>query len=104
MGKKFITVENEKVRLIHYMPFDVKEGLGKSEEELLKEGYLLDEIPEPKQIEGKVAMPHYTPGKGFYYEYENDPRSQNMTLVQSVLAGIITPEQFEQITGVPYTA
>lgn len=87
MSKKFITVENGKVQLIHYMPFDAKEGLGKTETE---------------QIAGKTATPRYTEERGFYYEYMDAASSQNMTLVQSVQAGIITPEQFWQITGVLY--
>lgn len=104
MSKKFITVESGKVQLIHCMPFDAKEGLGKTEEELLKKGYLLDDIPEPQRIEGKIAEAHYTPEKGFYYEYIDAPNSQNMTLVQAVKNGKISPEQFKKITGMPYTA
>lgn len=104
MNKKFIRTENGKVELIHYMPFDKRHGLGKTEEELLKEGYLLDDIPEPQRLEGRIAEAHYTPEDGFYYEYIDAPGSQNMTLVQSVQAGIITREQFEQITGMPYMA
>lgn len=101
--KKFIRVEGTKVTFTHYMPFDVKEGLGKTEEELLKEGYILDDIPEPQRIEGKIAEAHYTPEKGYYYEYIDAPSSQNMTLVQAVKNGTISPEQFQAITGVPYT-
>lgn len=105
MDKVFITVnETGRVMFTHYMPFDVKEGLGKTEEELLKEGYLLDEIPEPQRIEGKIAEAHYTPEKGFFYEYIDAPSSQNITLTQAVKNGTITPEQFQAITGMPYTA
>ena len=71
--KKYITVENERVMLIHNMPFDPVNGLHKSEEELLKTGVLLDEVPEPEQIEGKIALPYYNAEKGFHYHYEDAP-------------------------------
>jgi hypothetical protein len=38
---------NGKVGLIHYLPFDEEQGLGKTEEELLQKGLLVDSIPEP---------------------------------------------------------
>lgn len=100
--KKFITANSEgKVQLIHSMPFDVVNGLGKTEAELLQMGYLLDKVPEPEHIEGKIPTAHYTAEKGFYYEYADAPK-QNMTLIESVKAGIITSEQFKQITGIDY--
>lgn len=76
MGKKFITVEETRVQLIHYMPFDEKEGLKMTEEELMQIGYLLDEIPEPEPVEGKIPEPHYTPEKGFWYEYVDAPKTE----------------------------
>lgn len=102
MSKKFITTEETRVVLTHYMPFDSVNGMGKTEVELSQMGYLVDNIPEPEQIEGKIPEAHYSPEKGFWYEYIDQPQSQNMTLAQSVEAGVITPEQFEQITGVKY--
>lgn len=76
MSKKFIKVENDKVTFIHYLPFDEKNGMGKTEEELLKEGYLVDEIPEAEEKEGMVAVMYYEPQKGFWYEYEEAPLSE----------------------------
>lgn len=108
MSKKFLRVEGTRVTLIHYMPFDAVNGLGKTEEELSAEGVLVDTIPEPDVIVGKIAVTHYTPEKGIYYEYVDAPQppqapqSQNMTLAQSVKAGIISAEQFKQITGMDY--
>lgn len=101
--KKFIRTEGTKVTFTHYMPFDEKNGLGKTEDELLKEGYLLDEIPEPQQQEGKVAEAHFSPEQGFWYEYTDVAAPHGTTLSESVKAGIITPEQFRQITGINYT-
>lgn len=106
--KKFITIENGakegKVMLTHYMPFDAVDGLGKTEAELLKEGVLVDEIPEPEQIDGKIATPYYTEKDGYHYIYEDAPQTQgqNMTLVQAVRNGTISPDQFQAITGIPY--
>ncbi len=79
MNKKFITVEETKVQLIHFMPFDAKDGLGMTEEELLKVGFLVDEIPEPQVVEGKIAEAHYTIEKGFWYEYVDAPASDEYT-------------------------
>nr|DAW50978.1 MAG TPA: protein of unknown function (DUF5320) [Caudoviricetes sp.] len=73
MGQKFIKTENTKVVYTHFMPFDEKDGLKKTEEELLQEGYLIDEIPEPDRQEGKIAEAHYTPEQGYYYEYVDAP-------------------------------
>ncbi len=43
---KFITYnENFEIQLIHNMPFDEINGLGKTEEELLQMGALVDSIP-----------------------------------------------------------
>lgn len=43
---KFITYnENFEIQLIHNMPFDEVNGLGKTEEELLQMGALVDSIP-----------------------------------------------------------
>ena len=43
---KFITFnENFEIQLIHNMPFDEVNGLGKTEEELLQMGALVDSIP-----------------------------------------------------------
>lgn len=49
------------VSYIHYMPFDPKYGLGKSEEELKKTGYLVDSLPEYSEEipEGKKPELHY---------------------------------------------
>lgn len=66
--KKFLRLQGEKVMLIHHMPFDKKNGLGKTVAELEQEGVLVDEIPEKPDVnEGEVALPYYTQEKGFHY-------------------------------------
>ena len=42
----YIETKNEIIVYEHYMPFDPKYGLGKSEEELKETGYLVESIPE----------------------------------------------------------
>ena len=88
MGKKFIKTENTKVVFTHFMPFDETYGLKKTEEELLQEGYLIDEIPEPEQQEGKIAEAHYTPEKGYYYEYVDAPEPKPETDVAALQAEV----------------
>lgn len=104
MSKKFLRLEGTKVVLIHYMPFDAVNGLGKTEAELEKEGVLVDAIPEPEMIAGKFAVAHYTPEKGVYYEYVDAPKpvAENLSLADSVKSGIITKDQYKQITGTEF--
>ena len=42
----YIRTENGRITFTHYMPFDPVYGLGKTEEELKKTGYLVEVIPE----------------------------------------------------------
>ena len=61
---------------IHHMPFHEQYGLGKTKEELEKEGILVDSIPEPEQIEGKSAVLYCNPTKTeLWYEYEDIPKT-----------------------------
>ena len=65
-----------RVGFIHHKPFDEKDGLGKTEEELLQIGALVDEIPEPEQKDGKIPVMYYDPENNkIYYEYEDKPLS-----------------------------
>ena len=75
MSKKFIQVDGNRVMLIHNMPFDPVNGLGKTEAELNQMGVLLeeDQITEPEKRPGKTALPYYTTEKGFYWAYEDAP-------------------------------
>lgn len=58
---------NIRVNFQHFSPLDTKDGLSK---EILKEGYLVDEIPDPQNVEGAMPVLHYniTEGK-CYYKY-----------------------------------
>ncbi|GKV70295.1 hypothetical protein NCCP2716_27930 [Sporosarcina sp. NCCP-2716] len=68
---------NGKVAFTHFMPFDEKEGLGKSEEELKKEGILVESIPEPEQREGFASILNVNPeDNSLFYTYEEVPMSQ----------------------------
>ena len=42
----YIETTNGKVTFTHYLPFDPVYGLGKTEEELLETGYLVESVPE----------------------------------------------------------
>lgn len=57
-NRKYIEVEGDVVTYIHYMPFDEKNGLGKTEEELLTTGFLVEDVAEPEFIDGKKSI-HY---------------------------------------------
>lgn len=71
------TDEESKVNYTHYMPFDPIHGLGKTEEELLQDGYFVDAIPEPTEIPGKTHMLKFTIEKNIFYEYvDREPTDQ----------------------------
>lgn len=68
----FIKLDNSYVTYIHYMPFHEKHGFKKTREQLEQEGILVNEVPEPEQIEGKAAILHANPEtKELWYEYED---------------------------------
>lgn len=71
--KKFIQLDGERVTLIHNMPFDPVHGFGKTEAELSQLGVLLDDIPDPEPMEGKIPIPYYNSVQGFHYRYEDAP-------------------------------
>nr|DAQ05031.1 MAG TPA: hypothetical protein [Caudoviricetes sp.] len=73
----FIKTENDKVTYMHYMPFDKIYGLGKTKAELLRDGYLVDAIPnyEGEVPDDKTAELHYN-GTEFSYVLVDKPKSQ----------------------------
>lgn len=61
----------------HNMPFDAKEGLGKTTEQLEKEGVLVDSIPEASKKDGKDSVMYINPTKKeIYYKYEDVPQTE----------------------------
>lgn len=84
---KYIEFEKDerglKVTFTHYMPFDQKHGLGKSEQELRQTGALVGNIPEPEQIEGKIPVLYYNADtNSVYYEYEDKPLTEQDRIAQ----------------------
>lgn len=76
---------NNNIMEIHNMPFDPVYGLKKTEAELLKEGALVDAIPKPENIEGKVAVLKFNPtDKTLFYEYEDVPLTGEALLQQKI--------------------
>lgn len=66
----YIKTDSEnRVNYTHYIPFDPIHGLGKTEAELLQDGHLVEIIPEPTEIQGKIHVLKFTVDKGVYYEY-----------------------------------
>lgn len=58
----FIRIDESKGGIITHInsrPFDPVYGMGKSRNELLKEGYLVNDFPDPKLVEGKRPVPYY---------------------------------------------
>jgi polyhydroxyalkanoate synthesis regulator phasin len=61
----------------HFQPFDEKYGYGKTKEELLKTGALIDEIPDVENKQGKESLLKYNKETNtVYYEYEDIPKSE----------------------------
>lgn len=74
MSKVFIKVSDDnRIEFVNYVPFDEQLGMKKTEEELLKEGYLVDFVP-PKEVSNKLAEMYYDSTKNeMYYKYSDIP-------------------------------
>ena len=83
--KKYLQLDGEKVKFVHYKPFDQKHGLHKTEAELTKTGVLVDEIPQPEAIDGKAAVMCYNAEKGVYYIYEDVTESVSIEALNAKL-------------------
>ena len=79
--------ETGKVQMVHYMPLDAVYGLGKTEEELVLEGCLVDSMPdEPIPVEGKCPVLYFEQSTNtLYFEMEDIPPV------------LLTPEQQEVV-------
>jgi hypothetical protein len=72
-----------RVGFIHHMPFHESNGMGKSEQELLQIGALVDDIPDPEQVDGKVPVLYYNPqSNSVYYEYVDRPLTEQERITQ----------------------
>lgn len=66
----YVEIINNEIGMTCYKPFDEKHGLGKTKEELEQTGLVVETLPTPEQIEGKVANLKYNPTtKSLYFEY-----------------------------------
>ena len=66
--------EKGSITTTHFAPFDPDYGMGKTEAELLKTGYLVDSIPEFESKDGYIAETRYNVStKEFYCEYVKRP-------------------------------
>ncbi|BCC09369.1 MULTISPECIES: hypothetical protein [Bacillus cereus group] len=75
---KFKSQEDTTIEFIHHIPFDPVYGLDKTEEELMEEGLLVEELPVPESLPGKREVLKYSVERDLYYEY---------------IDNLITPEQ-----------
>lgn len=68
--------DNNDVQFMHYLPFDAECGLGQTEEELLKTGALVDEIPD-------VECPS---NKGLKYKYDKINNKVTVEFIDRILS------------------
>lgn len=81
----FVQTSNDnEITYCHYKPFSKECGLGKTEEELLQIGYLVDEVPEPEQIDGKFLTLFFTPERGFWFEYADIPKTPEQIQAEKI--------------------
>lgn len=75
----YIQIDNNGYVLYqHNIPFDPVHGLGKTEEELLITGILVDNIPLPYFVAGKQPITKYDNiSKQIYFEYVDIPMSDD---------------------------
>ena len=83
----FIRTEDNKIVYTHYMPFDETYGLGKTEDELKQDGYLVDAIPgyEGEVPEGKIPEVRYD-GESFSWVMVNKPKSREEETQEKISA------------------
>lgn len=79
------------VGLIHSMPFDPVDGLGKTEEELSEIGVLVDDVPEPNPPVGQQTAGIFVDKSNsrVWWEYEQAPvdeTQQQITDLQLAIA------------------
>ena len=78
--------EKGQVVFQHHMPFDETFGLRKSEEDLLKEGYLVDALPQKEERPGKNAILQFNKDtESFYYEYEDLPEDHSLSTEEEIV-------------------
>lgn len=80
-------IEGDKysVGMVHYMPFDPINGLGKNAEELTKSGLLVDGIPQPENIEGKSPIMFVNLStKQIGYDYVDIPKTKEELLEEQL--------------------
>lgn len=82
----------------HFCPFDKIHGLGKTEEELLKTGALIDTVPEPEDIEGKMYVLKYDKESNTVYpKYEDIPKTEEDEI--EILKKQVADLYFMQLQG-----
>lgn len=77
---------------LHYAPFDPKNGLNQTKEDLSKTGYFVDSIPESSTIKGKRAVLKYNADIGeVYYDYETIPLNdkERIDALESIINDIV---------------
>lgn len=102
--RKFIKTSgsSSNVSYVHYLPFDEIDGLNKTEEELLNEGYLVDDIPDPDVVIGATPYMHYTPEKGVWYEYVPTPTEPTINTGETDLLLQLASAYTEGVESVEY--
>jgi hypothetical protein len=91
----FIKVDdNNNITMTHYMPFDEKNGMHKTKAELLKIGYLVENIPEFEPKDGYYTVPKFDTGKmEFYCEYVEIPKTEATTDdILNAILGVVEDE------------
>lgn len=83
----FIRTEDNKIVYTHYIPFDETYGLGKTEDELKQDGYLVDNIPsyEGEVPEGKFPEVRYD-GESFSWVMVDKPKSREEETQEKISA------------------
>lgn len=81
----YITVEKDNVvGMLFRYPFDPINGMGKTEEELLQTGKLVENVPEISYVEGKSQFYKYDPDTNSVYIEYVDAYTQPLTVDQEV--------------------
>lgn len=93
-----IDPSDNRIEFIHYQPFDPKHGMNKTEEQLLREGILVEYLPEPIEQEGKASELRYN-GVELFYEYFSIPKGEVEQLRDEMNNGLMELSMLIAMTG-----
>lgn len=79
--------ENNEISYSNSKPFDLKDGTHKTQEEMERDGFFIDEIPLPQNVPGKSHKRYFNPlTREIYYEYIDKVKTQDELVREELMS------------------